>query len=287
MDRKKLLLILGIVTLLMFCLCGCGKNKITGSETYSANEVKELQISADAWKINIMASSDDNIRISLDGSVSDKDDKPTVSLQHGIVTIVQKSSDEELQDQIALGKKGEIMLYLPSDCIIPVRINNEIGDIDIDSISATEFQLANNAGYVTFSHFAADSLKISSSSGDITVKDSEVSSAEIVTTSGYVQLNNTIFSGTEIITKSGEVNMSEISPQTNISIQTGSGDINLNYQTSPDNLSFSITSGSKDISASFNGAAYSKETSSCRQGTLGAGDNNLEIGSDNGTVVVK
>lgn len=287
MDKKRILLILGIVTLLMFCLCGCGKNKVTGSETYSADEVKELQISADAWKINIMASSDENIRISLDGSVSDKDDKPTVSLQNGIVSIVQKSSNEELQNQIALGKKGEIILYLPSDCIIPVQINNEMGDIDIDGISATEFQLANNAGYATFSNFAADSLKISSSSGDITVKDSEVSNTAIVTTSGYVKFNSNIFSDTEIVTKSGEVNMSEIDPQTNISIQTGSGDINLNYQTSPDNLNFSITSGSKDISARFNGATYSKETSSYRQGTLGAGENKLEIGSDNGTVVVK
>lgn len=63
MGKKRLLLILGIVTLLMFCLYGCGKNKVTGSETYSAEEVKELQISADAWKISIMASSDENLSL--------------------------------------------------------------------------------------------------------------------------------------------------------------------------------------------------------------------------------
>lgn len=53
------------------------------------------------------------------------------------------------------------------------------------------------------------------------------------------------------------------------------------------NLSFSVSSGSDDVTARFNGAAYDKETTSCKEGKIGEGQNKLEIKSDNGTVVVK
>ena len=81
--------------------------------------------------------------------------------------------------------------------------------------------------------------------------------------------------------------MSGISSDTNINLQTDSGDINLTYQAAPDNLSFSVSSGSDDVTARFNGAAYDKETTSCKEGKIGEGQNKLEIKSDNGTVVVK
>ena len=48
-----------------------------------------------------------------------------------------------------------------------------------------------------------------------------------------------------------------------------------------------VSSGSKDITTRFNKATYDKETSACRQGMIGEGENKLEINSDNGTVVVK
>lgn len=287
MERKRLLLLLCVTLLFAFCLSGCGKNQVVGSEEYSPSEITTLQVDADTWKLNIMASSDENIRVSLDGSISDTDSKPAATLQNGFLTVVQKINGEGLQDQIALGKKGQITIYFPSDCTLPLKINNGIGDIEVDSISATDFYLANKAGYVLFSHLITPNLEVSSTSGDITIKNSEIDNMTIVTASGYVELNSPTFISTEIITKSGEVNMSEISPNTNINVQTGSGDINLNYQSVPDNLDFGIASGSKDITARFNGATYTKEITACKQGMIGAGQYKLAINSDNGTVVVK
>lgn len=284
---KKTLLLLSMAVLLIFCLGGCSKNKVTGSDKYSADEVTKLQIDTDTWKLNFMASTDENISISFDGSISDKEPKPTATLQNGVLTVEQRSSDEGLQDQIALGKKGQITLYLPSDCIIPIAINNGMGDIEADSISTTDFQIENNAGYITFNHITADNLDFLSASGDITIKENDIANIAIVTSSGYVQISNTTFHDTKIITKSGEVNLSNISTDNNISVQTGSGDINLNYQTTPDNHDFVIASGSKDITARLKGATYSKETTACKQGIIGSGQYKLEINSDSGTVVVK
>lgn len=286
MTKKTVILLSCIMVLSVCFLIGCGKSKVTDGDTYTIDKISEIQIDIDTWQLNVMASSDEKAHISFDGNVSDDDVKPTALLLDSILEIAQKN-DEEMQDQIALGKKGQITLYLPTDCTIPIAISNGIGDIEADSISTTNLQLLSNAGYVTFTNFEADNLKVSSTSGDITVKNSDIDNVEISTTSGYVKLSNTTFSGSEIATKSGEINMSEISPNTNINLQTGSGDINLSYQTSPDNLDFAVSSGSKDITTRFNKATYDKETSACRQGMIGEGQNKLEINSDNGTVVVK
>lgn len=284
MNKRTILLYLMVLSI--FCLTGCGKNKVTESDSYIVEEITEIQISIDTWNLSVMASSDEQVHISFDGSISDDDVKPTASLQNNVLTIAQKS-DEDIENQLALGKKGQLTLYLPTDFTIPIVINNGIGDIEADSISATKLQLVNSAGYVTLSNFVTDNLEISSTSGDITVKGSDIDNVAIVTTSGYVNLSSTNFRNSEIVTKSGEINMSEISPDTNISLQTGSGDINLNYQTSPDNLDFAVSSGSKDITTRFNGATYDKETTSCRQGMIGEGQNKLKVNSDNGTVIIK
>lgn len=284
--KKRIFLLLCAMCVSVFCLTSCGKNKVAENNAYTVDELKEIQISINTWNLNIKASSDEKAHISFDGNISDGDVKPTVLLQDGILVIVQKH-DEEMQDQIALGKKGQATLYLPIHCTIPIVVNNGIGDIETDGISATELQVLNNAGYMTISNLSAENLKISSASGDIAVKNSDINSVSIVTTSGYVQLSNTTFSGSEIVTKSGEINMSGISSDTNINLQTDSGDINLTYQAAPDNLSFSVSSGSDDVTARFNGAAYDKETTSCKEGKIGEGQNKLEIKSDNGTVVVK
>lgn len=285
---KRVFLLLSMTSLLTICLNGCGKDKVMEKKDYAANEVISLQLDVDTWNVDIMASSDEKIHVSFGGSVLKSEDKPESNLKDGVLNIFQKDADDEkLQDQIALGKKGQITLYLPSEYTIPISISNGIGDIEVSSIAVTEFKLDNDAGYVTFLDFTAEQLEALSVSGDITVKNSEISDIEVATSSGYTQINSLLYNTAKLTTKSGEVNISKVSPNTDVTIQTGSGDINVIYQTTPDNLEFGITTGSKDISTSFAEASYTKETSGCRQGTIGNGQYKLKINSDNGTVVVK
>ena len=129
--KKRIFLLLCAMCVSVFCLTSCGKNKVAENNAYTVDELKEIQISIDTWNLNIKASSDEKAHISFDGNISDGDVKPTVLLQDGILVIVQKH-DEEMQDQIALGKKGQATLYLPIHCTIPIVVNNGIGDIETD-----------------------------------------------------------------------------------------------------------------------------------------------------------
>ena len=88
--------------------------------------------------------------------------------------------------------KGQITIYLPSECNIPLTLENGMGDIEIDSISTQEFSLNNSSGYATISSVTADNMKISSGSGDITIKQGSADEIKIETSSGYVQINETV-----------------------------------------------------------------------------------------------
>ena len=289
MDKRKkyLSLCISLITLSFFCLTGCGKEKTTGEESYSVNEVTAMRVNADTWNTDIMVSADENIHIHFDGSISNGEEKPSTSLQNGILSVTQQGNSEGLQDQISLGKKGQITIYLPSECNIPLTLENGMGDIEIDSISTQEFSLNNSSGYATISSVTADNMKISSGSGDITIKQGSADEIKIETSSGYVQINETVLNHAEVTTKSGETTISKVKPETNLTIQSGSGDINLTYQSKPESLEFAVTSGSKDITTNFDGATYSRETSESRQGVIGKGEFSLKVNSDSGTVVIK
>ncbi|MGI6006632.1 MAG: hypothetical protein ACOX8E_03960 [Ruminococcus sp.] len=75
-----------------------------------------------------MVSADENIHIHFDGSISNGEEKPSTSLQNGILSVTQQGNSEGLQDQISLGKKGPITIYLPSECNIPLTLENGIAD---------------------------------------------------------------------------------------------------------------------------------------------------------------
>lgn len=284
-KRQRLLLCAAALSVL--CLGGCGKETAAEETKYPAGDVLSLEIKMDTWRLELAASSDDNIHISYDGSDSGKDKEPEILFTDNVLAILQESGEDGLQEQIALGKKGQITLSIPEDCAIPIKMNNGSGDISADGITVTDFQLINNSGYVTFSNLKADRLEIDSTSGDVTGKESEAAHTAIHTTSGYVQLDGAAFGEADIVTKSGEINISGASPMADMSLKTGSGDISLSYRTAPDNLKFSIASGSKDISARLKGADFSKETSECREGVLGSGQYQLLVNSESGTVVIQ
>lgn len=282
-NRKMFLCALVLLT----GLCGCGRDSITPDNEFPAKEVSTLQITADNWNIHIMASSDSAIHVGFDGEGLDKASGPTAVLSEGTLFILQQSDDKEMEDQIALEKKGQITLLLPSSFRQSVTISNGYGDMEIEDITASSLQLENTAGYAVLSGLTTDSLTVSSASGDITVKNGTVAESAVTTASGYVSFDHVSFRDTKIVTKSGEVNLSKIEPDANVNVQTGSGDVSLSWQTAPEDLRFGITSGSKDVTVPWNGADYEKETASCKQGSIGSGQYLLEINSDSGTVAVR
>ena len=67
-----------------------------------------MRVNADTWNTDIMVSADENIHIHFDGSISNGEEKPSTSLQNGILSVTQQGNSEGLQDQISLGKRDRL-----------------------------------------------------------------------------------------------------------------------------------------------------------------------------------
>lgn len=116
MDKRKkyLSLCISLITLSVFCFTGCGKEKTTGEESYSVNEVTAMKINADTWNTDIMVSADENIHIHFDGRISNGEEKPSTSLKNGVLFVANgievseaNSCEETLEDYFKRVTGGE------------------------------------------------------------------------------------------------------------------------------------------------------------------------------------
>lgn len=202
----------------------------------------------DSWQLKIMASSDEDVHISLDGGTEKGAKAPSVEVQDGMLDIMQIDGEGSAVGRFSLGKEGEVIVYIPVALKGAVTIKNGSGDMEIDSLVASKLAIDNDSGYVTLKNIESEDISIA--------------------------------------TKSGEVNISGLGDQTNVGISTGSGDIGVSYKTQQQNLSFKISSGSDDVTVRLDGVSYTTETSACKQGKIGSGGYSLTVNSNSGTVVI-
>lgn len=96
---------------------------------------------------------DDDIHVNLDGETADGEKAPSAKAEDGVLEIVQRSGGKNFLNQFALGKEGEVTLYVPDSLKGIVTIENGSGDLEIDSLVVSEFTLENSSGYVKLNHF--------------------------------------------------------------------------------------------------------------------------------------
>lgn len=286
--KIKEVFLTGIIGLI-FCLAGCGNGqKVDSEQDFSTNDISKIVIDNSSWNLKIVASSDDKIHVSYNGTIKDGVSGIQILQDENQLVIQQDMiSSENIANQFSFGEAGKIILYIPKNIAMPLNINNGSGDIEIGVVNLSEFTMENISGYVSISELVIENAKIGSDSGDIKITDSSCSDCKIQTKSAYVTIKNTVTKETTILTSSGEVNMSNIGKYTSLSIKTGSGDISLSHGTKPDNLSYNISSGSDDVIMQLQNTNSTIHTESCKQGNIGKGKCSLSVISDNGTISIK
>ena len=231
--KKAPLVIISL--LILVCISGCGKKTVTETKSYAASEITALHINASSWNVALSAGSENAVDIDISGSISKGEEAPAISLSDGALTILQVSEDSG-KNEVALGKKGQITVTIPSELTVPIEIKNGYGDMEINHISAPQFLLNNEAGYVNFTNIETDTLQVSTTSGDITINSSFIPDISITSSSGYINLKQTEYVDCSLTAKSGEINIANAVSHGNLSLQTGSGDISISYQDKPDSL---------------------------------------------------
>ena len=100
-------------------------------------------------------------------------------------------------------------------------------------------------------------------------------------------LKDVNFDSLAIVTSSGEVGVGGAGVYSALKVQTDSGDVSVSHKESPTDLQLDVTTDSNDITMQLSNIDFTKDTSGCKQGNIGQGNNKLEISSSSGTIIVK
>ena len=285
-NMKNTLFAGALGTLLFASACG-SEQKAAFQKDFPADEVLEISMDISSWDIKISASNDKKIHVSYNGKK--KDERKAQVMQKGQTLMIQQQDEDDktIAGQFSFREAGKVTLSIPKDHAVLLDIQNDSGEIALDGVTLSKLSLDNRSGYVFLSDMAVKNASFISDSGDIKMTDSKCTDSDIQTKSAYVTIKNTELGKAAVLTDSGEVGIQNINAYKSLLVETGSGDISLSHKTAPDNLSYTISSGSDDITAQFKNAAYTMDTDGCKQGAIGKGKRDLSIKSDSGTLIVK
>lgn len=285
---KKIIDFFIIVIVCGIYLTGCGKGKkVSDKQDFKVDGISEIHVSLESWELKVDESPDEKIHVSYSGTI-EKEKSDIAVVQKDITLNIQQSDKQQnMVEQFSAGKPGEITVYLPKGIEIPFKISNGSGNMQIDNISIQELPLVNTSGYVVLSNVTVSNAKIVTTSGDVTFENSTIPDVEIVSKSGYVTLKDVNFDSLAIVTSSGEVGIGGAGVYSALKVQTDSGDVSVSHKESPTDLQLDVTTDSNDITMQLSNIDFTKDTSGCKQGNIGQGNNKLEISSSSGTIIVK
>ena len=247
---KKIIDFFIIVIVCGIYLTGCGKGKkVSDKQDFKVDGISEIHVSLESWELKVDESPDEKIHVSYSGTIEKEKSDIAVVQKDITLNILQSDKQQNMAEQFSAGKPGEITVYLPKGIEIPFKISNGSGNMQIDNISIQELSLVNTSGYVTLKDVNFDTLAIVTSSGEVGVGGAGVYSA--------------------------------------LKVQTDSGDVSVSHKESPTDLQLDVTTDSNDIAMQLSNIDFTKDTSGCKQGNIGQGNNKLEISSSSGTIIVK
>lgn len=275
-----------ICVLILFCsvLTGCSNKSKTVSKVYAPDEISAIRIDNTSYELLVRQSTDQSIHLKYSSNGNSGD--PKIHVQDKTLQVSQKNSSKQFIDSFSFGQKKEILLYLPSEYHSSLSINNNSGNVKMDSLSLRTLSISNQSGDQKLDNVSVGNAEFSSKDGDISLKDCPMTHLSIDTSSGYVVLDNSVVSDLKTNSKSGEVNIKNLNKSKETVIHTTSGDIAVSYKKPPSDLAFNIASNSDDITLRLPDMSFQTETSSCKKGSTGQGKNVLEISSDSGTIEV-
>lgn len=266
------------------CLTECGKGKkVNDKQDFKVDGISEIHVSLESWELKV----DEKIHVSYSGTIEKEKSDIAVAQKDITLNILQSDKQQNMAEQFSAGKPGEITVYLPKGIEIPFKISNGSGNMQIDNISIQELSLVNTSGYVVLSNVTVSNAKIVTTSGDVTFENSTIPDVEIVSKSGYVTLKDVNFDSLAIVTSSGEVGVGGAGVYSALKVQTDSGDVSVSHKESPTDLQLDVITDSNDITMQLSNIDFTKDTSGCKQGNIGQGNNKLEISSSSGTIIVK
>lgn len=228
--KKITAIILALLSL--FCLCSCKAGDIdlgiyapywrfwdyteASSFTYSASEIKEVNITWVGGSVEVVASKESELSVTenseglVDGAKMHylvKDGKLIIHYTKALYREDVDASKKHLRVEVPEGIEIDIdsvnaYLKIGEMALGEIKITNVSGQVEFTSLAASKVKIENVDGHVSAGEIVADEFSSNSVSGSVNISKISANEIEMQTVSGKTTLG---------ITKKSEVNISGVS----------------------------------------------------------------------------
>ncbi len=259
-------------------------HEINGTQDFSAGDVESITLNNELlWDIKALPSEDNDIHVSYNGMTRSDDTVKFSQSQDSVTIDIKEDSNAvnvpflwETYENIG----GEMVLYLPKENMVDIKLQNESGEIFLKDISCKELALNSEYGDVKLTDVActgdftlnnkyggvdledvacAGNFSQENESGSIKFKN--VTCADYAMTNGYgnVRLDQFNCAGFDIENEGGSININGLTAEnTDIYSKTGAVEITkgriLNGVMETDSASFTldgVEAGNVDVKSEY------------------------------------
>ena len=242
--------------------------------TYDA--VPTIEANLQMMTIDMSSSPDDKIHVLVEGKKGVEDQ---FFIDHDETKLLVKEKNEkQWNDFITIGSPPKIIMQIPKALENSVSISNRDGDSYMKDLDVKTIQVKSSTGRVILRDINALQSELQSTDGNVTVHNGVLEESSISTTSGNINIRES--KGVTLAAQSvdGQIKMTEATEQSNVRLNSKTGDIQVTYKVAPSSLKVSTR-----------GEIIKVELPSFNQktGLIGEGANMLSIETKDGMIQVR
>jgi lia operon protein LiaG len=312
--RKLMIVLIALIgiglmgaLILMSSFGGFGFNSVFLYEkkVLKNDKIDQIEVTHTSTDVNIIPTKDQNMTVELNGKVNKrvKDQyKLEVKEDGEKVNIAVFRDDNEWFSGFNLNSGNvDLNLKLPEKLYESIDINLSSGDMNLNEIQAKEVTLNTSSGDINveksevekklsinsqsgdlmLQNLKAESLHVDLASGDSNIKHAETKSVVLSSKSGNVGMND-VKGEMEVAVSSGDTKIVNKEMNSNIKIESTSGDVDIHFQKQPQSLNLNYKGTSGDGTVQLDGILYEEKSDHTLKGKIGKGEMKLEVTTTSG-----
>ena len=288
--------------ILMSSFGGFGFNTVSLYEkkVLKNDKIKQIDITHTSTDVKIIPTKGQNLTVELNGKVSKRVQdqyKLEVKEDGEKVKIAVIRDDNQWFSVFDLNNGNvDLNLKLPEKIYEWIQIDLLSGDMDLNEIQAKKVSLNTSSGDINvekseiektlsinslsgdlmLQNLKAEMLHVDLESGDSSIKHAETKSVMLASKSGNVQMND-VKGDLEVVVSSANTKIVNKEMNSDIKIESSSGDVDIHFQKQPQSLNLNYEGVSGDGTVQLEGMLYEEKSDHRIKGRIGKGEKILEV----------
>lgn len=231
---------------------------IAQAEDIKNTDITEIEIHSNNEKVEIIPSSEQNIKVELSGRSNNKNDKFTAKESGNTLSIQTESKDLKFFDFDFFTKTLTLTVFLPEKLYESLEVDIDNGSLNAENLNIKDINAATENGRIALKNIGADTVQVNSSNGKI----------ELDHVKGEITGK----------TNNGKISLVTESLDRALELETDNGAINVQTEKEPTNAIFDVRvdNGSIKIFGNSNWDTV-----------VGDGDNIIKLKTNNGSIRVE